>query len=280
MSALNFFFKSNFCKWFSRRVLVLPCIFIISALLNSSSPIKKDQQKWESIFNGKDLSGWQIKITGYEINENHKNTFRVEDGKLVVRYDEYENFDDKFGHIFYDKKLSHFKLRLDYRFVGEQVANAPDWAYRNSGVKFHSRPPSEIPKDQKLLVAVEAQLLGGNGDDKRPTGNVCTAGTHVEMEGKLISQHCTESKSRTYHGDQWVTLELEVHGNGKVVHRINGEIVLEYEKPQLDDSDPFSKELLERGIPRMLKEGYIALQAESHPVEFRNIELMRLKNTD
>jgi len=257
-----------------RKVIIFA--FFLSFVLKVHAQTK-DEQKWESIFNGKDLTGWQIKITGHELNENYKNTFQAKDGKLIVSYDEYESFDDKFGHIFFNEKLSHFKLRLEYRFIGEQVPEAPDWAYRNSGVKFHSPPPEEIPKDQRLLVAVEAQLLGGNGTDERPTGNVCTAGTHIEIGGKLITEHCTNSSSKTFHGDQWVSLELEVRGNEKVIHRINGEVVFEYEKPQLDDSDPFSKQLLDKGIPRMLSDGYIALQAESHPVEFRNIELLRLK---
>ncbi|MCA6075089.1 3-keto-disaccharide hydrolase [Fulvivirga sedimenti] len=237
-------------------------------------------QTWETIFNGKDLTGWTIKISGQELNDNYKNTFRVVDGKLVVSYDEYVTFDEKFGHIFYDEKLSHFKLRLEYRFIGDQVAGAPEWAYKNSGVKFHSQPPEDIPKDQRLLVAIEAQLLGGNGTDPRPTGNVCTAGTHIEMNGELITEHCINSTSETFHDDQWVSLEIEVHGNDQIIHRINGRTVLEYSHPQLDDSDPFSAHLLEQGIPRMLKEGYIALQAESHPVEFRNIQLLRLQEAD
>ena len=257
-----------------RHAFLFLVVFGLQAVIHSQT---KNEQQWESIFNGKDLTGWQIKITGHDLNENYKNTFKAAAGKLIVSYAEYESFDNKFGHIFFNEKLSHYKLRLEYRFIGEQVPGAPDWAFRNSGVKFHSRPPEEIPKDQKLLVAVEAQLLGGNGKEERPTGNVCTAGTHIEMGGELITEHCTDSSSKTYHGDQWVSLELEVHGNEKVIHRINGEKVFEYEKPQLDDSDPFSKQLLDQGVPRMLGEGYIALQAESHPVEFRNIELLRLK---
>lgn len=269
----------------SFRRLICPaagCLFIPFVLLSSgcsstSSSGESGYGKWERIFNGEDLSGWQMKITGYDLNENYGETFRVEDGKMVVAYDQYDRFDGKFGHIFYKEKLSHYKLRLEYRFVGEQLPGAPDWAFRNSGVKFHAPPPEIIPRDQRLLVAVEAQLLGGNGEDERPTANVCTAGTHIEMDGKLITQHCTQSSSKTYHGDQWVKLEMEVYGNDKVIHHINGEKVLEYEKPQLDESDDFAQFLMAQGFPRMLSEGYIALQAESHPVEFRNIEIMRLR---
>ena len=251
-------------------VLILGAGFLID-------PPKVRTGQWETIFNGKDLDGWHIKITHHALDENYLNTFRVEDGKLVVSYDEYDEFNGLFGHIFYKERLSHFRLRLEYRFVGDQVPGAPEWAFKNSGIKFHSQAPQDIPIDQRLLVAVEAQLLGGNGKDPRPTGNVCTAGTHIEMNGQLETEHCINSNSPTFHGEEWVTAEIEVHGNDKVIHRINGEEVLSYERPQLDDGDEFARALMERGIPRMLSSGYIALQAESHPVEFRNIELMRLE---
>ncbi len=237
-----------------------------------------DQNEWQTIFNGRNLDGWRIKISHHPLDENYRNTFRVEDGKLIVSYNEYDEFNGQFGHIFYDEKLSHFKLRLQYRFVGEQLAGAPEWGYKNSGIKFHAPPPEEIPVDMELLVAIEAQLLGGNGKDDRPTGNVCTAGTHIEMDGELRTQHCINSSSHTFHGEEWVTAEIEVHGNDRVIHRINGKEVLSYEHPQLDDSDEYAQKLMAAGMPRMLSEGYIALQAESHPVEFRSIQLMRLPN--
>ena len=235
-------------------------------------------ENWQSIFNGRDLNGWTPKFTGHELGVNYKDTYQVRNGSLVVNYDNYDSFDDKFGHLFYKEKLSNYRLRLEYRFVGEQVPGAPEWAFKNSGVKFHSQEPELIPVDQRLLVAVEAQLLGGNGSDERPTANVCTAGTHIEMNGELITEHCTPSSSPTFHDDEWVKFEMEVRGNDQVSHWINGQKVFEYEKPQLDTEDPFANELIKLGRPVMLSEGYIALQAESHPVEFRNIELLILED--
>jgi hypothetical protein len=96
------------------------------------------------------------------------------------------------------------------------------------------------------------------------------------MGGKLITQHCNDSRSPTYHGDQWVTVEVEVRGNDTIKHFVNGELVMEYEKPQLDEGDADAKPLVKDGN-KMLREGYIALQAESHPVEFRKVELMVLE---
>lgn len=220
--------------------------------------------KWISLFNGKNLDGWTPKIRGYELGENFGNTFRVEDGVMKVGYEKYDKFDDRFGHIFYKEKFSHYRLRIEYRFVGEQVPGGAGWALRNSGVMLHSQNPKTMTKDQDFPDSIEVQFLGGDGKNKRTTANLCTPGTHVVMNGELVKRHCTSSKSKTYHGEQWVTVEIEVRGNGTVKHIIDDEVVLEYEKPQLDNGD-------------MLEEGYISLQSESHPIEFRKVEIMVLK---
>jgi hypothetical protein len=248
-------------------------------LLNIHCTGEHDEQKassWKSLFNGKDLEGWTIKIRGHHLNENFGNTFRVENGILKVSYDQYDTFGGKFGHIFFKDKFSHYILRLEYRFLGEQTAQAPDWAFRNSGVMFHSQSPESMSKDQEFPVCVEAQLLGGDGINERSTGNVCTPGTNIVMDGELIKRHCTSSKSKTYHGDQWISFQLEVHGDSLIKHIVNDEVVLTYEKPQLDDSDTAAKNLIKDGN-LILHEGYIALQAESHPVEFRKIEILLLE---
>lgn len=230
---------------------------------------------WISLFNGQDLEGWTVKIAGYELNDNPGNIFRVENGRMKVSYDQFETFDGRFGHIFYKYPFSHYRMRMEYRFVGDQTPGAPGWAIRNSGIMVHCQPPESMSRDQDFPVSIEVQLLGGNGTDERPTGNLCTPGTHVVMDGELLTRHCTNSRSRTYHGDQWVMVEVEVHGSGVIRHIVNGEVVLEYEQPQIDESDADARELINDGEV-MVSGGYISLQAESHGVEFRNIELLVL----
>ena len=171
--------------------------------------------------------------------------------------------------------FSNYVLRVEYRFVGKQTPGGPGWAFRNSGMMLHCQPPESMGKAQDFPVSIEVQLLGGDGQHPRSTANLCTPGTHVVMGGELITRHCTDSRSKTFHGDQWVTAEVEVHGNEKIIHRVNGETVLEYERPQLDPGDADAKKLIRDGNT-MLSGGYIALQAESHPVEFRKVELQRL----
>ena len=237
----------------------------------------QQDNNWISLFNGKDLEGRKVKITGYELDDNYGNTFRVEDGVLKVSYDQYDKFNGEFGHLFYEDKFSHYLLRLEYRFLGEQTPGGPGWAFRNSGIMVHSQTPESMTKDQSFPVSIEVQLLGGNGRDERSTGNLCTPGTNIVMDGKLVTTHCISSRSKTYHGDQWVKMEVEVHGNSIIRHIVDGQTVMEYERPQLDENDGDAKKLI-KNDNKMLHEGYISLQAESHPVEFRNIEIRLLED--
>jgi len=235
---------------------------------------KTSDSEWIQLFNGTDLTGWNIKISGYELNDNFKNTFRVEDGLLKIRYDEYETFDSEFGHIFFNQKFSHYKLRVEYRFVGEQVQGGPEWAYKNNGLMFHSQSAESMGLHQDFPVSVEAQFLGGAGEGERTTGNVCTPGTNMVMDGRLITDHCTSSHSKTYHGEEWITFELVVKGGEIIHHVVNGDTVMIYSNPQIGGGNKPEGYPVPDGTP--LTEGYIALQAESHPTDFRKIELLDL----
>jgi 3-keto-disaccharide hydrolase len=231
---------------------------------------------WIQLFNGKDLTGWTPKIKGYDLGENFGDTFRVENGVLKVSYDQYQKFDRKFGHIFYKDKFSHYRLRVDYRLVGEQCPGGEGWATRNSGVMLHCQPPETMAKDQDFPASIEVQFLGGLGKGPRTTANLCTPGTHVVINGELIKRHCTNSTSKTYDGDQWVSVEVEVRGDKTIKHFVEGEEVLAYEQPQWDDSDPTGRPLIQNG-QKLIHEGYISLQSESHPIEFRKVELKVLE---
>jgi len=231
--------------------------------LSTLSNAAKNKGEWIQLFNGKDLSDWTVKIRGHEAGINHNDTFSVKDGVIRVSYDKYQKFGETFGHIFYKTPFSHYVIRVEYRFLGDQVEGGPGWAFRNSGVMVHGQTPESMAKGQDFPNSIEVQLLGGKGDGKRTTANLCTPGTDVVMNKKLLKRHCISSKSKTYHGDQWVTVEIEVRGSKSIKHVIDGETVLEYTKPQLDDGT-------------LLEGGTISLQSESHPVEFRKVELKKL----
>ncbi|SFE85799.1 protein of unknown function [Chitinophaga sp. CF118] len=257
------------------------CVFLLAALtgMAQEKKIKAQETKtkgWIQLFNGKDLKNWDIKIKGHDLNDNFANTFRVENGLLKVRYDGYKNFDEKYGHIFYKQKFSAYLIVVEYRFVGEQVPGGPGWAIRNNGIMLHGQSAASMGKDQDFPISLEEQLLGGNGKDERPTGNLCTPGTNVVINGKLITEHCITSTSKTYHGDQWVKASALVLGDSVIKHIVFKDTVLVYEKPQVgggsvSNADP---SLLQDG--RLLKEGTISLQSESHPTDFRKVALFDL----
>lgn len=233
-------------------------------------------EDWIQLFNGRDLEGWVPKIRGYATGDNFGRTFRVENGVLKVAYDAYDKFDDRFGHLFYARDFSHYILRAEYRFVGAQVPGGPDWAFRNSGLMIHGQTAGTMLKDQDFPISIEVQLLGGRGSGKRPTANLCTPGTNVVMAGKLITEHCINSSSPTFDGDVWVKVEVEVHGDGRVMHKVNGEPVLSYEQPQIGAGEVAGFDPAVKQDGKLLSHGSISLQSESHPVEFRKVELLDL----
>jgi Domain of Unknown Function (DUF1080) len=264
-----------------KRSILFSVIIVAAQILTTGTAdiqLKNDpgKKEWIQLFNGKDLKDWDVKIAGYDLNDNFGNTFRVENGVMKVAYDKYDTFNNRFGHIFYREKFSHYIIAVEYRFLGEQVAGAPNWALRNSGIMVHSQSANSMLKQQDFPISIEVQLLGGTGRGPRTTANLCTPGTNVVMDGKLITQHCINSSSKTYDGEQWVRAEVEVLGDSQIKHMVEGQTVLTYDKPQIGDGSVsnFDEKVKKDGT--LLSEGYISLQSESHPIEFRKVELLDL----
>jgi len=232
---------------------------------------------WIPLFDGRSLDGWTPKIRGYPLGENYGNTFRVEDGLLTVSYDQYPQFDGTFGHLFYDRRpFAYFVLAVEYRFVGDQVPGGPDWAIRNNGLMLHSQAPDTMGLDQDFPISIEAQLLGGAPAPDRTTANVCTPGTEIAIGGMRVGGHCTNSTSPIFRGDDWVRVEIEVRGSEEVVHRVNGERVLTYGQLEVGGGAVSNFDPAVKRDGTQLAEGYIAIQGESHPTQFRRIELLNL----
>jgi hypothetical protein len=254
-----------------RNIVILLTVSLMVISCRNTS--RQENENWQQLFNGKNLDGWIVKIKGYDVGDNFANTFRVEEGIMKVGYEGYEQFDNRYGHIYYKVPFSDYKLKVEYRFVGDQCKGGQGWALRNSGIMFHCQTPESILKDQDFPVSIEAQFLGGDGVNERSTMNVCSPGTHIVMHDSLIKQHCNSSSSKTFHGDVWVNAELVVYNDSIIRHIVNGDTVLTYSKPQIGGDLPEGF-LLSEGTP--LKSGYIALQSESHPIEFRKVELLDL----
>lgn len=255
-------------------IITIACVVTLACHAPQKTTANK---QWVSLFNGKDINDWMVKIQHHDINVNFGKTFRVEDGIIKVRYDQYGDFNDQFGHLYYKTPYSFFHLKVEYRFVGELQRGAPSYTLRNSGVMFHSQDPRTMPKEQDWPLSIEMQFLGGLGDGKpRPTGNMCSPGTDVVYQGKIADAHCINSSSKTYDGEQWVRAELIVLGDSLITHIINGDTVLQYSKPQIGGgvANRYDPKIKIDG--KALKSGFIALQSEGQPVDFRNVEIMDL----
>ncbi|HSC53151.1 MAG TPA: DUF1080 domain-containing protein [Phnomibacter sp.] len=252
---------------------------IITSLFFSCNSLKKNQatDQWVSLFNGKDINDWTVKIHHHDVGVNYGNTFRAEDGMIKVRYDQYGNFNEQFGHLYYKTPFAYYHLKFEYRFVGEWEKTAPSYTIRNSGVMFHSQDPHTMPKEQDWPISVEMQLLGGLSDGKaRTTGNMCSPGTEVMQKGSIVPSHCINSSSKTYDGEQWVNAELIVLGDSLITHIINGDTVLQYSKPQIGGGvvNRYNPTIKQDG--KLLSSGFIALQSEGQPIDFRNIRIKDL----
>jgi len=257
------------------KSVIAPAVLTLLAACHA----QYDSEEWVELLNGTNLDDWTVKIRGYPAGENFANTFRIEEGLVTVRYDQYEgDYNDRFGHIFHRDAFSHYRILVEYRFIGEQAPGAPGWAIRNSGVMLHAQDPHTMPPEQDFPISIEAQFLGGLGDGKpRPTANMCSPGSHIEYQGKFEETHCINSASATFDGEQWVTVEVLVLGSDKVVHYVNGEEVMTYANLTYGgvEVSGHRPEMKPDGEP--LSSGYISLQSESAPIQFRRVAVLNLK---
>lgn len=261
-------------RGFTRYMAVLLILFLFVACgKQAAEPNKED---WIALFNGANYEDWTPKFTGNELGVNYKDRFVYKDSLLSVRYAKTDSFKGNFGHLYYKDKFSYYKLRANYRFIGEQMTNGPAWAFRNNGLMLHCQEPATLGLDQDFPISLELQLLGGDGTHERTTANLCTPGTNVVMADSLITEHCINATSKTYHGDQWVTVEALVLGDSLVQHIMEGQVVFEFTSPTIGGGNisGYKESAYREGTP--LKEGYISIQAETHPIDFKSIELLNL----
>ncbi|WP_375582385.1 DUF1080 domain-containing protein [Cyclobacterium xiamenense] len=268
---------------FTNCLTLIACVAAAIGWLTGCSAGRNNEERtrlsnWQTLFNGTDLEGWIPKFHHHEAGDNYANTFRVVDGTIQVNYNDYTQFEERYGHLFYHKPFSSFHLKFDYRFTEQWMEDAPDYTYRNSGVMFHSQAPETILKEQDWPISVEYQMLADAGDGKpRPTGNMCSPGTEVVFQGEMDPRHCINSTSPTFGWDEWVHAELIVYRDSLIIHKVNGDTVLEYSQTQIGGGVANGYDPAFKVDGKPLKEGYIGLQAEGQGVEFKNIRIKELE---
>lgn len=257
-------------------IILAACSALLACAPKPKAHVPAPTGNWISLFNGRNLDGWTVKIAGQDVGDNYRNTFRVEDGLLKVSYQQYDKFGDRFGSLFYDTKLSRYWIRAEYRFVGKAAAGAPAWSYKNSGIQLHGQSPQSMGKDQQFPVSVEFDLVGGWFAGSRPTGDVCHYGTRILIDGVPAKGLCSKLGDITIRGDEWVTVLAEVDGGKRIKQIVNGTQVVEYTDVTLDDSNADAQRLLAQGAGKALTAGYISVQSNGFPIEFRRLEVLPL----
>lgn len=231
------------------------CIIVSLSWANLCAEENGDSGKtWVQLFNGRDLGGWTPKFVGFDLGVNYRNTFIVRDGLLTVCYDKYkEGWHNNIGHLFYKDEFSHYILRAEYRFLGDQVRDAPESLMSMSSLILHSQSPETVGKDQERPVSVQARLCVGQrkgyNELAQGTNDASATGVDINEQGGDLQQ-----------GSQWMSVEIEVHGGEVIRYKSDGQLIAEYKKPVLTDGSTHDS-------------GAIALQASSYPVQFRKIEL-------
>jgi hypothetical protein len=254
-------------------------LLVIPALLGAAPAPEAPPHKagWVRIFDGRTLNGWTPKITGYALGEDPLHMFIVRDGAIRVSYAHYPKFEGAFGHLFWKTPLGAYRIRFEYRLFGDPLPGGKVWQVSNSGIMIHAQAPRTMRRDQDFPVSLEVQLLGTPRPTAEPTGNLCTPGTTVMIDGKRDLRHCILSAAPMIPNGAWVRVEVEVLPNGQITHFINGKPVMRYSGAELDPTDKDAQPLIAAaGGALTLRRGYLALQSEGHPIEFRNIELLRL----
>lgn len=273
-------------RFYRQFILGFCFLFFLSCKTDSqkeNSPGKEESASafpeltWTDLFNGTDLDSWVPKISGEVTGVNFNNTFVVKDSLLQVNYDEYTTFDNRFGHLFYERPFSAYFLIVEYRFYGEQMPDMANWAWKNSGVMLHSQAPESMTIPQDFPISLEGQLLGGDESNNRSTLNLCTPGTTVEIDGVLEKEHCIPSKGPNLLADDWTRVGFLVLKDSVIQHIWKGESVITYTQPKIDGTmiNEFDQSKITPGTP--LSKGYISLQSESHPIQFKKVSLVDLE---
>ena len=259
-------------------LLAAPIIALVSLIGSAQSPSDKaDRRDWIQLFDGKSLDGWVPKITGYPL-EKTTPTPSASSTAPCRRRPTGPRRREQIRPSFLPTSevlLLHRRRRVPlHRRAGgrrSRLGHSQQWP-------DVAQPVAAIDVEGPgFPISVEVQLLGGLPNGKpQSTANMCSPGTQVFIDGTMVKGHCLDSKSQTYAGDQWVRVEVAVRGGERLIHKVEGQTVLEYEKPTIGGGEVNKFDPAVKVDGTLLTDGYIEIQGESHPTEFRKIEVLNL----
>lgn len=216
---------------------------ILAACMATTSRCASERQP-QSLFNGRDLSGWDVDVPVTDSSMRLRNPFVVRNGLLV-------SLGEPRGHLLTDASYRDYRLEIEYRFSATPG---------NAGVLVHASTPRALYG--MFPRSIEVQMESGNAGDfwciledihvpnmEARRGPPAGWGT---TEGKLRRiRNLTDNSEKPV--GEWNTMVIEVVGRSIKVW-VNGDLVN-------DGSDATADR------------GRIALQSEGSEVEFRKLSL-------
>jgi hypothetical protein len=198
----------------------------------------------QTLFNGKDLTGWHIDVPAVDSNVRLRSPFEVRNGMLV-------SLGEPRGHLISDSSYRDYRLEVEYRFPGKPG---------NAGVLVHASTPRALygmfPK------SIEVQMESGNAGDFWCIVEDITVPDMETRRGPRAEWGITEGKARRIINltdgsekplGEWNTMVIEALG-GAIRVWVNGTLAND-------------------GTNATADRGQIAVQSEGSEVEFRKVSL-------
>lgn len=200
------------------------------------------------LFNGKDLTGWTMDVPELDSNPNARIPFIVRDSKLV-------SLGTPGGHLITKAEFENYRLDIEYRF-----AASPG----NCGVLVHA---SRLRRLYDMFPqSIEVQMMHRNAGDFWCIGEDIEVPDMEKRRGPKERWGVDGDRNRRIENltdnsekplGEWNTMTIECRGNTVKVW-VNGDLVND-------------------GKNATARKGKIALQAEGAEVEFRKVELTKLR---
>lgn len=227
-----------------------PYILLIAVVLGFAGckSTSTSKSKGQSLFNGKDLSGWHVDVPEMDKNPNAINPFIVRNGLLV-------SLGTPGGHLITDAIHQNYRLEIEYRFAGKPG---------NCGALVHASTPralySMFPK------SIEVQMMHQNAGDFWCIVEDISVPEMEKRRGPKEKWGITEGKERRIINltdgsekplGEWNSMTIECMGS-EVKVWLNGDLV-------------------NHGFNATASKGQVALQAEGSEVEFRKVWLSPIR---
>ncbi len=242
----------------------------------------KTKEKWDSLFNGRDLTGWYTFLQKHGKDRDPDHVIAIEDGAIHLYKDTAERSEVVMGYISTEKEYGNYHLRFQYRWGTKKFQ--PRYALkRDAGLYYHLNGPDAVwPRGLQFQIeqtnvgdlitlfgfALDTWIDPKTRDDVQATFQDSEKGGQARvLGGKGIAYQ--KHLAGEFEVDGWNTIEIIAKGN-TTVHILNGHVVNRGENIRFTDP-----EKPDAAVP--VTKGRIALEIEAAEIYFRKVEIRELE---